>query len=229
MANVINRGFLHLPESLAQRLAVTTPETLDEIEKYGDLLQKVGNMFKGNLESISVVAAHATLAGSVKTLKIRLRTGWSIWVRDAASGGEMAIFFGSEITREVKWFDPRHAGNSLLAQVGKVSGNLVEILELGERICAGYETVSGALKMFKGLTARDLSGSLSYLQGALEVVGAYAPTSVSLAITWVYADMVDAAAKMIRGIERSLIVGYLDNLLSAANRTVSSPKFGKLL
>ena len=140
---------------------------LTSSKKYGDLLQKIGNVFGENLESISVVAANAVLGESVKTLRIRLKTGWSVWVRDTYSGCEIAIFQGLEITRDVKWFDASHASNSLLAKVGKVSGTIADIFVAGEKICCWYERIAGALKTYKGLAAVDLSGSLDFLQGAV--------------------------------------------------------------
>jgi hypothetical protein len=70
--------------------------------------------------------------------------------------------------------------------------------------------------MYTGLVSGDAAGSLGYLQGALQFVGAGAPASVSLAMTWVYSKEVEAAIEMISGIERLMTLQCLDRLLAAA-------------
>ncbi len=219
MANVINQKFLNLPAGVAQQLALTTPETLDQIEEYGDLLMKVGEVFKGSLEKIALTADNAALQNGVKTatVNIWLQNGWSLCIRDTNGQVMMAIFQGRQIPVTVTWFDQAalSENSTLLSKLGVASGKALSFLEIGSRLCHTYERVSGALNMYKGLVSYDAAGSLTYIKGALQFVGAGAPVYASLAITWYYCKGVEAAARMIQGIERGLIVQYLDNLLKA--------------
>jgi RHS repeat-associated protein len=218
MANVINQKFLHLPASLAQQLAVTPPETLDKIEEFCDLLMKVGEAFEGTLEKVSIAAENAQTQGAVKTVivEVLLTSGYSVWIKDTDGVLKVTVFWGTKLPVAVTWYDPNYVDTSLLAKAGVAASKLTKFIEIGTRICHFYERFAGVLKMYKGLVSCDAAGSLGYLQGALQFVGASAPASVSLAITWVYSREVGAAIEMIRGIERLMTIQCLDRLLAAA-------------
>jgi RHS repeat-associated protein len=217
MANVINQKFLHLPASLAQQLAVTPPETLDKIEEFCDLLMKVGDLFGGTLEKVSIAAENAQTQGAVKTVivEVLLTSGYSVWIKDTDGVLKVTVFWGTKLPVAVTWYDPNYVDTSLLAKAGVAAGKLTKFIEIGTRICHFYERSAGLLKMYAGLVSGDAAGSLGYLQGALQFVGAGAPASVSLAMTWVYSKEVEAAIKMISGIERLMTVQCLDRLLDA--------------